>query len=89
MHREQAMQFEERDQDGYRIRAEAIGGECGEGYVAAVVISRIPGAGSPQEAFRDEALAGGYRWPSSAAALRYAMGKGHALLVSGHSRPFP
>jgi len=81
------MQFQERDEGSYRIRAEAIGGECGDGYVAAVVITLISGTGPPQEAFRNEALAGGYRWPSCAAALRYAMGKGDEILASGRTPP--
>ena len=42
--------------------------------------------GPSQEAFRNDALAGGYRWPSSAAALCYAMGKGREIVASGRSR---
>jgi len=80
------MQFAERDEGGYRIHAEATGGELGDGYVATVVISRIRGTGAPQEAFRNEALAGGYRWPSSAAALCYALGKGREMVASERSR---
>ena len=76
------MQFAERDEGDYRIRAHACG-EIGDGYVAAVVVSRVRGAaGVQQETFRNDALAGGYHWPSPQAALCYAMGKGRALVAS-------
>jgi hypothetical protein len=75
-----SMQFVDREEGGYRIHAEATGGELGDGYVAKVVISRIGGTGVPQEAFRDDALAGGYRWPTAAAALCFAIGKGRTRI---------
>jgi hypothetical protein len=80
------MQYAERDEGDYRIHAQATGGELGDGYVAAVVISRVRGATVPREAFRNEALAGGYHWPSPEAALCYAMGKGRELVASEPSR---
>ena len=78
---ERAMQFVDRDEGGYRIHAEATDGLLGDGYVAKVVISRIGGTGIPQETFRDNALAGGYRWPTAAAALCFALGKGRTFIA--------
>jgi len=81
------MVLDERDEGDYRICAGALGGELGEGYVAAVVICRIRGTGSgPREAFRNEALAGGYRWPSPETALCYAIGKGVEAVRMGGPR---
>jgi hypothetical protein len=78
---ERPMQFVDRDEGGYRIHAEATCGGPGDGYVAKVVISRSCGTGVAQETFRDEALAGGYRWPTAAAALCFALGKGRTLIA--------
>jgi hypothetical protein len=80
------MQFVERDEGDYRICAEATGGEFGEGYVAAVIIRRVRGGTRPAEAFREETLAGGYRWPSPESAIVYALGKGRELIVEKHYR---
>jgi hypothetical protein len=76
-----AMHSVERDEGDYRICAEANGGEFDEGYVAGVVIRRVRGSVHPAEAFRENTLAGGYRWPSPEAALVYALGKGRELVT--------
>ncbi|HEX6704590.1 MAG TPA: hypothetical protein VF169_07505 [Albitalea sp.] len=71
----------ERDEGDYRIVAGAVGGEFDEGFIAAVVIRRVRGAPGPCEAYRNESLAGGYRWPSPEAAVCYAIGKGRELVT--------
>ncbi|HEX6707842.1 MAG TPA: hypothetical protein VF169_24065 [Albitalea sp.] len=71
----------------YRIWAGALGGELGDGYIAAVVIDRVRGlSAGPREAFRDESLAGGYRWPSPQAAVWYAINKGRELVTAKRDR---
>ena len=71
----------------YHIWAGALGGELGDGYIAAVIIDRVRGTSTgPREAFRDEALAGGYRWPSPQAAVWYAINKGRELVTAKPDR---
>ncbi|MBX3642557.1 MAG: hypothetical protein KF720_05735 [Rubrivivax sp.] len=68
------MIFDERNEGDYRIYAGALEAPHGQGYIAAVVVSRVQGAGStPREAYRDDSLACGYRWLSQADALNYAL----------------
>lgn len=38
------MQFHERDEGDYRIYAEALESKAGDGYIAAVVVSRVHSA---------------------------------------------
>ncbi len=74
------MQFDERDEGDYRIYAGAMPSD-GEGYIAAVVVSRVRGAAdTPREAFRDNSLAHGHLWTSPSAALSYAVGKGREVI---------
>ena len=76
------MVSDQRDEGDYRIVAGALGGEFDDGYIAAVVIERVRGSRSaPCEAYRNDALAGGYRWPSAQAAMCYAIGKGRELVT--------
>ena len=68
------MIFDERNEGDYRIYAGALEAPHGQGYIAAVVVRRVQGAGStPREAYRDDSLACGYRWLSQADALNYAL----------------
>jgi hypothetical protein len=73
--------FDERSEGDYRIYAGALEAPRGEGYIAAVVVNRVRGAGvAPREAFRDEAVAGGHRWASSGEALSYALKQARELI---------
>jgi len=74
------MQLDERDEGEYRIYAGAMESKLGDGYIAALVVSRVSRDGRPREAFRDDALACGHRWESAKAALSYAFGKGHEVI---------
>lgn len=70
------MQFNERVDGEYRIYVGALDAPRGDGYIAAVVVSRMLGAGSKaREVFRDESLACGHRWKSAEEALMFAMCK--------------
>jgi len=80
------MMFDERNEGDYRIYAGALEAPQGDGYLAAVVISRLRGAGesAPREAFRDTSLAAGYRWPSPTDALSYALAKAVEMIRTEH-----
>jgi hypothetical protein len=67
-----AMQFAEAHEGDWRIYAGALEARGG-GYTAAVVVQH---AAAAREAWRDDALACGYRWPSAEEALRYAVARG-------------
>jgi hypothetical protein len=65
----------------YRILAGAVCAPHGDGFVAVVVVNRLPGnGGEPREAYRDEMLAGGHRWPSPEAACLYAVAKAREVI---------
>ena len=74
------MQFDERVEGHYRIYAGALEGPRGDGYTAAVVVSRVHGA---REAWRDDSLACGHRWASAGDALDYAMTTARELIRTG------
>lgn len=74
------MVFDECIDGDYRIYAGALEAPRGQGYIAAVVVNRVRGETAPREAFRDESLAGGHRWPSAGEALRYALQYTRALI---------
>ena len=75
------MHFDERDEGDYRIYAGALEAPRGSGYIAAVVVKRVRGAcGAQREAYRDESLACGHRWPSPQDALLYALDKARELI---------
>lgn len=76
------MIFDERTEGDYRIYAGALEAPRGQGYIAAVVVSRVQGAGGkPREAFRDDSLACGHRWPSADEALNYALNKAREFIL--------
>jgi hypothetical protein len=79
-----AVNFDERAEGDYRIYyAGALEAPQGDGYIATVVVSRVRGVdNTPCEAFRDEKLACGHRWPTPEAALLYAVAKGRKLVVT-------
>lgn len=75
------MIFDERAEGDYRIYAGALEAPRGHGYIAALVVNRVRGTtGAPREAFRDDSLAGGHRWPSAHAALSYALNRAQRLI---------
>ena len=75
------MIFDERNEGDYRIYAGALEAPRGQGYIAAVVVSRLQGAGkTPREAFRDDSLACGYRWLSPDEALSYALKRAREVI---------
>jgi hypothetical protein len=74
------MHFDERKEGDYQIYAGALEAPRGDGYIAAVVVTRAHTATKPREAFRDDSLACGHRWESAHAALNYAMCKAQDLI---------
>jgi hypothetical protein len=78
------MQFDECLEGEYRIFVGAVESTRGDGWIAAVVVNRVAGAQpAPQrEAWRDDSLACGYRWPSPSAAISYAMNRAREVVRS-------
>ena len=77
------MHFQEAREGDYTIFIGALDAPRGDGYIAALVVRRAQGASERQrEAFRDESLACGYRWPSADEALRYALTRARELIRS-------
>lgn len=80
------MKFQEAREGDYRIFVGALEAPKGDGYIAALVVKRQPeGAvdkSAAGEAYRDDALACGYRWPSADAAVRYAMQRAREMVRS-------
>jgi len=78
------MYFDERTEGDYRIYAGAREAPKGDGYIAAVVVSRVKGAPSAtlREAYRDESIACGHRWASADLALSYAMNAAQEIIRS-------
>ena len=76
------MQLDQRDEGEYRIYAGAMESKLGDGFIAAVVVSKVRGVPNEKEAFRDDSLACGHRWESAKAALSYAFGKAREVIRS-------
>ena len=77
------MRFMESHEGDYRIYVGALDAPRGSGYIAAVVVNRVRGIVTRhREAFRDESLACGYRWPSPDEALHYALNRARELIRS-------
>ena len=80
------MKLQEAREGDYRIFVGALEAPKGDGYIAALVVKRQPECGvdaaDGREAFRDDALACGYRWPSADAAVRYAMQRAREMVRS-------
>jgi hypothetical protein len=79
------MQFDECQEGDYRIFVGAVESPKGEGYIAAMVVSRVRGlqaasAARPREAYRDDSVACGYRWPSAEQAIHYALSRARELI---------
>jgi len=81
------MKLDERDEGDYRIYVGALESALGDGYIAAVVVSRVRNVDrSPKEVFRDDALACGHRWAKAEEALSYAISKGRELIRTERHR---
>jgi len=77
------MRFQESHEGDYRIYVGALEAPRGDGYIAALVVNRVRGTeGKNREAFRDDSLACGYRWPSPDEALHYALTRARELIRS-------
>jgi hypothetical protein len=77
------MRFNECQEGDYRIFVGAVEAPRGGGYMAALIVNRVRGAiGKHPEAFRDDSLACGYRWPSPDEAMHYAMNRARELIRS-------
>lgn len=75
------MSFDECREGDYRIFVGALDAPHGQGYIAAVVVSRVcSGTAGPREAYRDDSLACGYRWKSAEEAIAYAMHRARDLV---------
>ncbi len=75
------MRFEECVEGEYRIFVGALEAPRGEGYIAALIVNRLVCApGGRNEAFRDESLACGYRWPTAEEALAYAKARAREMV---------
>jgi hypothetical protein len=82
------MRFDECLEGDYRIFVGAMEAPGGAGYTATLVVERMRHAqdamaGAKAEAFRDESLAFGYRWPTADAAMSYAMARARDMVRSG------
>jgi hypothetical protein len=80
------MKFQEAREGDYRIFVGALEAPKGDGYIAALVVKRQPEGvldkAEVREAYRDDALACGYRWPSAESAVRYAMQRAREMVRS-------
>jgi len=84
------MQFDECFEGEYRIFVGALDAPRGDGFIAAVVVSRVVGGEAPaqersgtrlaREVWRDDSLACGYRWPTPEAALHYAKNRAREMV---------
>lgn len=74
------MHFQETTEGEFRIYAGACESPRGDGYTAALVLRHARGARGSRDAFRDDSLACGYRWPSADEALSYALRKARELI---------
>ena len=62
------MQFQQATEGDFQIYAGALEAPQGDGYTAAVIVSL-----GGRDAWRDERMAGGHRWPNAQEALAYAV----------------
>ena len=76
------MRFNETLEGDYRIFVGALEAPQGDGFIAALVVNRVGSSGGRSEAFRDDSLACGYRWPSANEAMNYAMNRARELIRS-------
>lgn len=80
------MRFDDFHEGDYRVYVGAIEAPRGDGYMAALIVNRARCApGALREAFRDDSLACGYRWPTAEEAIHYAMNRARELIRSRSS----
>ncbi|WP_372526761.1 hypothetical protein [Piscinibacter sp.] len=81
------MQYDRLTEGDFRIRAGAAKVPSGNGYIAAVVVTRWRGeADTPREVYRDTRLAGGHRWTTREAAVSYAVSVGREIARTAPER---
>ena len=86
------MQFEEIDAGELPHLRRGLGAVAQLRFSAAVVVVRQRAQGDREEVFRDEDLGGGYSFPTAAEALRFAVQRGHDVVMCRTgivSRPAP
>jgi len=75
------MRFEEFVEGEYRVFIGALEAPLSEGYTAALIMTTLRGPqGRAGEAFRDESLACGYRWPTAEEAMAYARARAREMV---------
>jgi hypothetical protein len=72
------MRFQECREGEYKIFAGAVEAPRGDGYIAAMVVSRVEPR--PGGAFRDDSVACGYRWRSAEEAIAYALNRAREMV---------
>ncbi|RVT88270.1 hypothetical protein [Inhella crocodyli] len=75
------MKFQEVDSGDYRIYAGAIERGVGSLFQAAVVVTKQQSSGKRVEVFRDDQVGGGYLWSCPKEALRFAIQRGHDVVM--------
>ena len=81
------MNFDEGDEGDYRLYCGAVEAAQGDGYIAALAVNHVRNTTrANREVFRDDSLACGHRWPSPAAALSYAVGRGREVVKADQHR---
>jgi hypothetical protein len=81
------MRFLEHTEGDYRIYAGALEGPRGDGYIAALVVSRASKTSkSLSETYRDDSLSCGHRWASAEAALAFAMARAREVIHRERAR---
>jgi len=74
------MQFDQKHVGDYLVYAGALEAPLGDGYIAAMIVQRVQGVAAPREAYRDESVACGHRWPSADAAIAYAINRASEVI---------
>jgi hypothetical protein len=74
------MHFHECQEGDYRIFIGALESPRGGGYTAALVMRRASADAREHDAFRDDSLACGYRWPTPERAIHYALARARDLV---------
>lgn len=75
------MRFEEFVEGEYRVFIGALEAPLNEGYTAALIMTALRGPqGRAGEAYRDESLACGYRWPTAEEAMAYARARAREMV---------
>ena len=77
------MHFHESREGNYRIYVGAVAARNASGHIVSVVVNRVNLAqGTECEAYRDDRLACGYRWPTALEAKAHALARALDLIRS-------